>query len=98
MDGFQPAREQDSWSTLRGFKYQIDLSILRWLALQPDELLLQVGALLMPAQPAVRAKEPLSTWLELHAAISVVAYGAFALACVAGVMFWPERLGSNAVR
>jgi ABC-type uncharacterized transport system permease subunit len=26
-------------------------------------------------------------WPELHAAISLVAYGAFALACVAGVMF-----------
>jgi ABC-type uncharacterized transport system permease subunit len=26
-------------------------------------------------------------WLEMHASISLVAYGAFALACVAGIMF-----------
>jgi ABC-type uncharacterized transport system permease subunit len=26
-------------------------------------------------------------WLELHASISLIAYGAFALACIAGVMY-----------
>ena len=36
---FQPAREQDAWATLRGFKYQIDLSILRWLSLAPNQFL-----------------------------------------------------------
>ena len=35
----------------------------------PLVFLLQVGALLMPAEPAVRAKAPLSAWLELHAAV-----------------------------
>lgn len=30
-------------------------------------------------------------WLELHAAVSVVAYGAFALACVAGVMYLAQE-------
>ena len=28
-----------------------------------------------------------SPWLELHASISLIAYGAFALACVAGLMY-----------
>jgi len=36
--------------------------------------------------PAVR--QPVSDyWLEMHASISLLAYGAFALACIAGVMF-----------
>jgi ABC-type uncharacterized transport system permease subunit len=38
------------------------------------------------SQPAVR-KPSSGFWPELHAAISLVSYGAFALACVAGVMF-----------
>jgi ABC-type uncharacterized transport system permease subunit len=48
-------------------------------------------ALLMPDTAATRAKAPLSAWLELHAAVSVVAYGAFALACVAGVMYLAQE-------
>jgi len=30
---------------------------------------------------------PANPWLEFHASISTVAYGAFALACIAGVMY-----------
>ena len=30
---------------------------------------------------------PANPWLEFHASISLVAYGAFALACIAGVMY-----------
>ncbi len=54
----------------------------------PLVFLIQVVAQLLPAasQPAVR-KVSSGFWPELHAAISLVAYGAFALACVAGVMF-----------
>ena len=37
----------------------------------------------LPHQP-VRAS---TVWLELHASISLIAYGAFALACVAGLMY-----------
>jgi ABC-type uncharacterized transport system permease subunit len=33
------------------------------------------------------ASGPVNPWLELHAALSVVSYGAFALACVAGLMY-----------
>ena len=54
----------------------------------PLVFLIQVVAQLLPAAslPAVR-KVSTGFWPELHAAISLVAYGAFALACVAGVMF-----------
>jgi HemX protein len=34
-----------------------------------------------------RAMGPTNAWVELHAALSVIAYGAFGLACVAGIMF-----------
>ena len=54
----------------------------------PLVFLIQVVAQLLPAAalPAVR-KVSTGFWPELHAAISLVSYGAFALACVAGVMF-----------
>lgn len=54
----------------------------------PFVFLLQVIALLLPsAAQAPVYKKSAGFWPELHAAISLVAYGAFALACVAGVMF-----------
>lgn len=53
----------------------------------PLVFFMQIVALLLPATPPVRATSPVNAWLELHAALSVVAYGAFALACVAGVMY-----------
>jgi ABC-type uncharacterized transport system permease subunit len=54
----------------------------------PLVFLIQIVAQLLPvaSQPAVKKASP-GYWLELHAAVSLVAYGAFALACVAGVMF-----------
>ena len=56
-------------------------------------LILTVAQLLPVAWvPAVR-KPSAGFWPELHAAVSLVAYGAFALACVAGVMYLvQERL------
>ncbi len=58
----------------------------------PLAFLLQGGALLAPAidVPSKLRLEP-NAWLELHAAISVVAYGAFALACVAGAMYLAQE-------
>lgn len=53
----------------------------------PLVCMLQIVALLLPSTPARVATGPVSAWLELHAALSVVAYGAFALACVAGLMY-----------
>jgi HemX protein len=54
----------------------------------PLVFLLQIGALLVPGIDTV-AKERISVspWMEMHAAVSLVAYGAFALAGIAGVMY-----------
>jgi ABC-type uncharacterized transport system permease subunit len=48
---------------------------------------LQTMALLAPIDRPRPLPAMLSPWLELHASISLVAYGAFALACVAGLMY-----------
>jgi len=55
----------------------------------PLALTLQVFALIAPldSPPGPRARVVAEPWLETHAAISIIAYGAFALACVAGVMY-----------
>ena len=54
----------------------------------PLALLFQIAALLRPESlaPAV-PKSTHSFWGELHAALALVSYGAFALACAAGIMF-----------
>src|SRR5207245_3448666 len=48
---------------------------------------LQAFALLAPIDIPHEARLPANPWLEFHASISMIAYGAFALACVAGVMY-----------
>ena len=48
-------------------------------------------ALLTPWDVAPTLRAAPNAWLELHAAISVVAYGAFALAGVAGVMYLAQE-------
>lgn len=54
----------------------------------PLVFVFQVIALLLPGSSAAAVRSPvINPWLELHAAVSVVAYGAFALACVAGLMY-----------
>jgi len=53
----------------------------------PFVLLLQGFALLAPIDTPRTSKLPANSWLEFHASISLVAYGAFALACIAGVMY-----------
>ena len=50
-------------------------------------LLLSVAQLLPMAWQPPAHKPSAGFWPELHAAVSLVAYGAFALACVAGVMY-----------
>lgn len=32
-------RDRDTWSVIRGFVYQVELTIDRWLRLQPDQVL-----------------------------------------------------------
>ncbi len=48
---------------------------------------LQTFALLAPIDQPQRLKIRPTPWLELHASVSLIAYGAFALACVAGLMY-----------
>ena len=53
----------------------------------PLVFLIQTFALLGPIDTPYRFKLPANRWLEFHASFSTVAYGAFALACIAGVMY-----------
>jgi len=53
----------------------------------PVVALLQLFALLAPIDKRHTVKVPANSWLEFHASMSLVAYGAFALACIAGVMY-----------
>ncbi len=53
----------------------------------PLVFVMQAVALLAPIDvphPPVASPSP---WLEMHASVSLIAYGAFALACVAGLMY-----------
>jgi ABC-type uncharacterized transport system permease subunit len=53
----------------------------------PLVILLQGFALLASIDSPHPSRLPANPWLEFHASISLVAYGAFALACIAGVMY-----------
>ncbi|MEQ1860039.1 MAG: cytochrome c biogenesis protein CcsA [Chthoniobacteraceae bacterium] len=54
----------------------------------PLVFVLQSAALLVPGlDKSVPAKIVVNAWMELHAAVSILAYGAFALAGIAGVMY-----------
>ncbi len=49
-------------------------------------ILLFIALVLAPGEPVAR-KIAVNPWLEAHTSFSMVACGAFALACIAGVMF-----------
>ena len=53
----------------------------------PLVLLIQVFALLAPIDVRHSVRLNVNPWLEFHASMSMIAYGAFALAGVAGVMY-----------
>jgi HemX protein len=53
----------------------------------PLVFLIQAFALITPIDTTHRLKLPANRWLEFHASFSTLAYGAFALACIAGVMY-----------
>jgi len=53
----------------------------------PLVFLLQFVALLAPVDTPHSARVVPNPWLEFHASISIIAYGVFALACVAGAMY-----------
>jgi ABC-type uncharacterized transport system permease subunit len=56
----------------------------------PMVLLLQIVALLLPGEIRHGFFRP-NPWVETHAALSIVAYGAYGLACVAGLMFMVQE-------
>jgi ABC-type uncharacterized transport system permease subunit len=53
----------------------------------PLVLLIQGFALVAPIDIRHPVRVAVDPWLEFHASMSMIAYGAFALACVAGVMY-----------
>jgi HemX protein len=53
----------------------------------PLVFIIQLFALLAPIDVRHEVKLPPNSWLEFHASISIIAYGAFALACIAGAMY-----------
>ena len=53
----------------------------------PLVFLLQVTGLLLTIDTSSPRRLTPNSWLEFHASISIIAYGAFALACVAGAMY-----------
>jgi ABC-type uncharacterized transport system permease subunit len=53
----------------------------------PLVFLIQAFALIAPIDVRHAIKLPPNPWLEFHASIAIIAYGAFALACIAGVMY-----------
>lgn len=53
----------------------------------PLVFLIQFLALLAPIDQPHLMKLAVNPWLEFHASISLIAYGAFALACIAGLMY-----------
>jgi HemX protein len=53
----------------------------------PLVLLIQGFALLAATDVRSPVRMAVNPWLEFHASMSMIAYGAFALACVAGVMY-----------
>lgn len=57
----------------------------------PLLVILQAGALLAPIDPPHRVFAPHNPWVQWHAALCVIAYGAFALAGVAGVMYLAQE-------
>ena len=57
----------------------------------PLVFVFQLIALLALKDTPARIGQAPNAWMELHAAISIVAYGAFALACVAGVMYLTQE-------
>lgn len=57
----------------------------------PLVLLFILLSLALPAPGVIVPSGPPDPWVELHAALSVVAYGAFAMAAVAGGMYWLQE-------
>ncbi|GAB4166492.1 MAG: c-type cytochrome biogenesis protein CcsB [Terrimicrobiaceae bacterium] len=53
----------------------------------PLALAILVAALVLPIPRDLVPREILNPWIETHAALSMIAYGAFGLACISGTMY-----------
>ena len=53
----------------------------------PLVFIIQTFALIAPIDRPPPPRMEVNGWLEFHASMSIVAYGAFALACIAGLMY-----------
>jgi HemX protein len=53
----------------------------------PIALMVMLVALIAPIDQGVVRRSGISPWVEAHAALSIIAYGAFGLSSVAGVMY-----------
>lgn len=59
MSDFKPTRKNDAWATIRGFVYQVDVTIDRWLELKSNEILeLERGEDIDKIQQAVDTANP----------------------------------------
>jgi ABC-type uncharacterized transport system permease subunit len=56
----------------------------------PLVFLILLFAQLGPVGPSATGRFPRDPWVELHASLTLIAYGAFALAAVAGLMYWMQ--------
>src|SRR5215213_5891391 len=64
---FQPPRDRDAFSTIRGFVYQVDLTILRWLSLQEGQHLeLERGEDIDLVGQALAANDSAEAWRVLE--------------------------------
>ncbi|MEP7014074.1 MAG: cytochrome c biogenesis protein CcsA [Verrucomicrobiota bacterium] len=57
----------------------------------PFVFLIQTCALIAPIDVLHPIKLSANPWLEFHASMSIIAYGAFGLACIAGVMYLAQE-------
>ncbi len=56
---FHLTRDRDAWATIRGFVYQVDVTIDRWLDLQPEQILeLERGEDIDVVSEAIQATDP----------------------------------------
>ena len=53
----------------------------------PIVFVIQIFALLWPIDVPQQTRPAVNPWLEFHASMGMIAYGAFAMACVAGLMY-----------
>jgi len=56
----------------------------------PLVFLVLLVAQLGPVGPSATGRFTRDPWIELHASLTLIAYGAFALAAVAGLMYWVQ--------